>query len=217
MTLTSVRDMLFLFGGSGPQARCFNDLQVFDTSTSSWLVTFSERPAVMSKHQMGDFAAYPGPSGSSKPDNPNAEPPPADIVVHGKGPEHRAGHTMTLVNRKLFLFGGSYGSEYLSDLHILDTDPPPRVRVRQLTPVVVLQRSLRKFLNNDEFADVTFIVQGHYVYAHRIILSLFSERFRAMFSSGFRESVDREIPLDVSYHVFMQLMEYVYTGALPHF
>ena len=56
------------------------------------------------------------------------------------------------------------------------------------------------------------------MYAHRIVLSLVSERFRAMFSSGFRESVDREIPLpDVSLHEFMQMMEYIYTGALPRF
>ena len=217
MTFTAVREMLFLFGGSGPQARCFNDLQVFDTTKSTWLATFTELPASARQGQLGDYV-YPRSAGSSKPDNPNAEPPPADIVVRGKGPEHRAGHTMTLVNRKLFLFGGSYGSEYLSDLHVLDTDPPPLVRIRHLTPVAVLQRSLRKFLNNDEFSDVTFIVQGQFVYAHRIVLSLVSERFRAMFSSGFRESVDREIPLpDVSLHEFMQMMEYIYTGALPRF
>jgi len=28
---------MFLFGGSGPGARCFNDLQILDPDTSSWL------------------------------------------------------------------------------------------------------------------------------------------------------------------------------------
>ena len=59
-------------------------------------------------------------------------------------PGCRAGHTTTLVDeRRLFVFGGSHGSEYLQDFFILDTDPPPIVQVvPSLSPPEALQQSL---------------------------------------------------------------------------
>ena len=36
MSLCNVDNKLFLFGGSGPHAYCFNDLHVFDPETSRW-------------------------------------------------------------------------------------------------------------------------------------------------------------------------------------
>ncbi len=32
---------------------------------------------------------------------------------------------MTLVDTKLYIIGGSYGQDYLKDIHELDTDPCP--------------------------------------------------------------------------------------------
>jgi hypothetical protein len=45
--------------------------------------------------------------------NPNDEHAREQVVIIGDGPGHRAGHTATVVNRQLFVFGGSYGSDYL--------------------------------------------------------------------------------------------------------
>ncbi len=42
-------------------------------------------------------------------------------ITTGSVPGCRAGHTMTAVGSKLFVFGGGDGSHYLNDLHILDT------------------------------------------------------------------------------------------------
>ena len=39
MTFTFLRDYVYLFGGSGPSAKCFNDLQVFDSSELMWIDT----------------------------------------------------------------------------------------------------------------------------------------------------------------------------------
>jgi len=36
MSLCKVRQKLYLFGGSGPHAQCFNDLYTFDPATSRW-------------------------------------------------------------------------------------------------------------------------------------------------------------------------------------
>jgi len=42
-------------------------------------------------------------------------------ITTGQVPGPRAGHTMTAVGSKLFIFGGGDGYHYLNDLHILDT------------------------------------------------------------------------------------------------
>jgi leucine-zipper-like transcriptional regulator 1 len=36
MTFTRLRNRIYLFGGSGPSAKCFNDLQIFDPDEMSW-------------------------------------------------------------------------------------------------------------------------------------------------------------------------------------
>jgi hypothetical protein len=42
-------------------------------------------------------------------------------VTTGTVPGPRAGHTISAVGSKLFVFGGGDGNQYLNDLHILDT------------------------------------------------------------------------------------------------
>ena len=127
--------------------------------------------------------------------NPNDNPSGEQIVILSNWPGRRAGHTTTVANRRLLVFGGSYGSEYLNDFYILDTDPPPEARISLPSSSQVLQQSLAQFVNNEQFSDVSFIVEGKVVYGHKIILSLLSERFRAMFSSGFKESSLKEIEI----------------------
>ena len=130
----------------------------------------------------------------------------------GDGPGRRAGHTATVVQRWLFVFGGSYGSDYLNDFFVLDTDPPPEVTVESPSALTTLTHNLRSYADTEEFSDVTFIVEGRPVYGHRVILSMASERFRAMFSDGrgggFREAHQREIVIpDYSHSVFTTMLE----------
>jgi ankyrin repeat/BTB/POZ domain-containing protein 2 len=44
-----------------------------------------------------------------------------------------------------------------------------------------LHLGIQKMLNNSEFSDVTFIVEGRPFYGHKIIISQLSEKFKAMF------------------------------------
>lgn len=148
--------------------------------------------------------------------NPNDEDAVPSVLVHGHGPARRAGHTATAVGRNIYIFGGSYGSKYLNDFYILDTDPPPQAIITESNSLQLIERRLRHFFNDDEFADVTFIVQGQKVYGHKMILSIVSECFRAMFTTGFRESDQHEIEIpDCTYSAFVAVMEYIYTGTLP--
>ena len=149
--------------------------------------------------------------------NPNDEESVPTIVVQGDGPGRRAGHTATAVNRRLYVFGGSCGTDYLNDFFVLDTDPPPQVVVTEPASVQLLERRLRHFWNDEEFSDVTFVVEGKRVFGHKLILSIVSDCFRAMFTTGFRESeshAEIEIP-ESSYEAFMAMMGYIYTGKIP--
>ncbi|KAJ8548599.1 hypothetical protein ON010_g11073 [Phytophthora cinnamomi] len=79
----------------------------------------------------------------------------------------------------------------------------------------MLRHALARYVDCEEFADISFLVEGRVVYAHKLILSALSERFRGMFSSGFREARESQIVVpDVRYQVFVLLLEYLYTGHI---
>jgi len=76
-------------------------------------------------------------------------------------------------------------------------------------------RDMRKLVNDDEFSDVTFIVEDQPVHAHRAILSNRCDHFSAMFRSGMIESTEREIRLpNMSHAAFVLVMEYIYTDSV---
>lgn len=270
MTLTALRGRLYLFGGSGTSAKCFNDLQILDRNQMAWL-DVTQYEANRNRHDSDDgmFSRFEGSSDSlysgqedgsqprfaygngEEPDvrsnegtaavsftssradwrardlaarhsrqsmlaNPNDEDVVPSVLLDGRGPGRRAGHTATAVNRKIYIFGGSCGSDYLNDFFVLDTDPPPHALVSEPTSLQLLDRRLRHFFNDEEFSDVTFVVQGQKVYGHKMVLSIVSDIFRAMFTTGFRESDAMEIEIpDCSHAAFVAVMEYVYTGSLP--
>jgi RCC1 and BTB domain-containing protein len=71
---------------------------------------------------------------------------------------------------------------------------------------------LRHMVNDEEFCDVTFLVEGRQVHAHRAILARRCEHFAAMFRSGMRESIEREICIpNVTHDAFRLLLEFLYT------
>ncbi|GAX29211.1 ankyrin repeat and BTB/POZ domain-containing protein 2 [Fistulifera solaris] len=148
--------------------------------------------------------------------NPNDEDSVPTVVVHGEGPGRRAGHTATVVHRKVYVFGGSCGSDYLNDFFVLDTDPRPQLDVSEPNSLQLFDRRLWHFFNEQEFSDVTFLVQGQRVYGHKMVLSIVSDCFRAMFTTGFREENENEIVIrDCSHSAFLAMMEYIYTGSIP--
>jgi len=70
-----------------------------------------------------------------------------------------------------------------------------------------------RLMNNPEMADVVLVVDGKRIPAHRFILKVRSEHFRAMFSNGLKESRDSEVVLhDTEYNPFMACLEFIYSG-----
>jgi RCC1 and BTB domain-containing protein len=75
---------------------------------------------------------------------------------------------------------------------------------------------LKDMVDDDQYSDVTFLVEGRPVKAHRAVLAKRCEHFAAMFRSGMRESSpDAEIPVpNVSRPVFLLLLEYLYADSV---
>lgn len=74
---------------------------------------------------------------------------------------------------------GSCGTDYLNDFFVLDTDPPPTMKITEPPSPQLYASRLRHFLDDEEFSDVTFLVEGRRVYGHKLVLSTVSDCFRA--------------------------------------
>ena len=60
------------------------------------------------------------------------------------------------------------------------------------------------------FTDVTFVVEGREIAAHRVVLALLSDHFRAAFSAGMRESFESRVPIKgVPYDAFRALLGFL--------
>jgi len=179
--------------------------------------------------KFADWRAYAGPTmgahpmgaaggGMSSVANPNDEDMVPSVYVNGKPPGRRAGHTATAVGRHIYVFGGSCGTDYLNDFFVLDTDPPPSMKITEPPSPQLYASRLRHFYNDEEFSDVTFLVEGRQVFGHKLVLSTVSDCFRAMFMTGFRESGSEKTEIEIpncSYSSFCTMMEYIYTGRGP--
>jgi len=133
-------------------------------------------------------------------------------------PERRAGHVAVVVDRRLFISGGACGTQYYGKgkWFILDTDAPPSMQTAS-APLCAesVRRVMSEYLNREQFSDVVFLVEGRRLYAHRILLTLFSDYFRRAFASGMRETYQPEIVIEaISYETFYALLEFLYTGKL---
>eukprot|EP00980_Cylindrotheca_fusiformis_P009796 scaffold2156_cov115-Cylindrotheca_fusiformis.AAC.21 len=128
MTLTALRGRLYLFGGSkNGNFDCFQDLQILDRSEMAWLNVTQHEPTNHTSGRHRYDTEHPAP-------NRTDEDTMATIDIHGRGPGRRAGHTATAVNRKIYVFGGSSGLDYLNDFYVLDTDPPPHATITEEEP-----------------------------------------------------------------------------------
>lgn len=221
MTLTAVRDKLFVFGGNGTQSTVCNDVHLFDRSKMMF-IQVTRAKSRMDCDSYKDCENFCDSSSScsmdcNSMDNPNCiDSFVPRVMLHGASPGRRAGHSATTVGRFIYIIGGSCGADYRSDCFILDTDSlilPQKVMEKSGSNMITSQ--LSHLCNSETFADVVFLVQGRQIYAHKLVLSLASDFFRAMFTNEFREKADRveiEIP-HCSYEAFMVVMKSIYSGT----
>ena len=63
-----------------------------------------------------------------------------------------------------------------------------------------------------------FEVEGKTIYAHKAILVSQCDHFKAMFTSGMKESTQAKIEItDWSYSSYLHMIEYLYTGWIQNF
>mmetsp|Transcript_14369 Transcript_14369/g.16473 ORF Transcript_14369/g.16473 Transcript_14369/m.16473 type:complete len:593 (+) Transcript_14369:270-2048(+) len=109
----------------------------------------------------------------------------------------------------------SYNEHTAALVEPFDHSPGLAGGVNAIPVTTAYSSQMRGLVNDDEFSDVTFIVEDQPVYAHRAILAQRCEHFAAMFRSGFRESTERNITIpNTSKQVFLLLLEYVYTDSV---
>lgn len=81
-----------------------------------------------------------------------------------------------------------------------------------LLPPCSHQDKLLRLLESGEISDVTFIVQGEEIRAHSLILSAFSDVFKAQFTSGMQEAASKRVIIeDCKPSVFKAFLLYLYT------
>jgi len=119
-------------------------------------------------------------------------------------------HTCEVYNNSLYIFGGYDGQQRLNDFWQFRLATEVNIDI----PCSSLVLDLRSFLNEQKLSDVTFIVEGKPVYAHKLLCTRCSY-FRAMFEGQMREAQQKMITINsVSHRVFLALLEYLYTDEV---
>lgn len=129
----------------------------------------------------------------------------------GDAPSGRSSLVAQVYENFLYVFGGYNGVTVLNDFY--------KFRLKPVSvPPSGLVQDMGRLINNPELGDVAFLVEGKEVHANRAILAVRSDYFKVMlYSGGMRESIEAGTPIelkDVSYAVFLKVMEYLYTDTV---
>lgn len=104
----------------------------------------------------------------------------------------------------------------LNSMHILEVDPEPSFKSGKFKTKEKILESVKKFYNNSFLSDVTLVNKKYdwIFHGHKFVLSLICEKFRAMFSSGCKESLKNEIELNYDPRIFNVILKYLYSGDI---
>lgn len=108
----------------------------------------------------------------------------------------------------MWIFGGYDGADRLNDFIRFD------FAVYDLSfevPPSTILSDLRSLINDSTLSDITFVVDGQELYAHKVIM-MRCPYFQALFLGQMRESSLDTIHLEqVRYPIFLSILEYLYT------
>jgi hypothetical protein len=224
-TLNAVRrpsPSLILHGGHDG-TRHLADTHVLDLETHEWssLAIDGVPPIPRDSHVSIDYGnsiyVFGGSSGSALNDLHELQLPSAKHqaarwrpVNAGRAmqPQPRFCHAAIVYNDAMYVFAGYSGTERINEfikfdfaLYDLSFEVPPSS----------INAELRAMVNNPTLSDVTFVVQGREIYAHKLFL-IRCEYFQSLFLGSMMESTLSRIPIaQVTYSIFLSLVEYLYT------
>ncbi|XP_059061241.1 BTB/POZ domain-containing protein 9 [Achroia grisella] len=90
----------------------------------------------------------------------------------------------------------------------------PSSRVGDIEHINHLSENIGSLCLSSEYSDVTLIVEGHRIPAHKVILAASSDYFRALLYGGMREANQAEVELQAPLQAFKALLRYVYSGHM---
>jgi len=133
------------------------------------------------------------------------------VNTTGAAPSERMNTAGLLVGSRVIYVGGNCEGRKQNDVNVLDLSNfllPPHIQV----PPPSLSADLATCINKAEHSDITFIVQGKPIHAHKVVMCARSEYFRGMFAHGMKEAHASEIIIpDTRYETFLALVEFLYT------
>jgi N-acetylneuraminic acid mutarotase len=219
------KNQIILFAGHDG-TRHLNDLHVFDIDTSTWssLVTEGTTPIPRDSHvsvvHNNSMYVFGGSSGSAMNDLHELQLPPNSTnparwrpvnTTRNEQPEPRFCHVAVVYNDSIWAFGGYSGNERLGDFIRFD------LAVYDLSfevPPSTIISDFQAMINDSTLSDVTFVVDGQAVYAHKLMLMRCSY-FRALFLGEMIESRQATIRIEqVPHSIFLSVLEYLYTDQL---
>ncbi|KAI6225487.1 BTB/POZ domain-containing protein 9 [Aphelenchoides fujianensis] len=86
---------------------------------------------------------------------------------------------------------------------------------KEYCDVKTLTKAIGDLCTSPECSDVTLIVENERIPAHRVVLGVRSEYFRALLFGGLKEQTDKEVELkETPLAAFRILLRYIYTGRI---
>jgi N-acetylneuraminic acid mutarotase len=178
-TMNVVANKLILFGGHSGNKH-LKDLHIFDTETLRWSEpdVYGTPPKGLRGHTtnlIGNkiylFGGYDGRGRSNDLFILNVETMTWNHPIDTeRPPSGRQRHSACAVNnRQLYIFGGFDGNKWLNDVNILDVVKLEDNAIA-VEASVNLAQNMKKLINNELFSDVTFVVEGRQIFAHKVIL-----------------------------------------------
>jgi leucine-zipper-like transcriptional regulator 1 len=217
-----------ILNGGHDGSRHLSDTFLFDFATKTWSSVITEGPPPIPRDSHvsivhgNSMYCFGGSSGSAMNDLHELQfPTSGDLstaarwrpvnTARADQPRHRFCHVAVVYDNSMYCFGGYDGSERINSfikfdfaVHDLSFDIPP--------PTII--SDFRSMVNNETFSDVTFIVEGKSVYAHKLMLMRCSY-FEALFLGHMREAQMDTIRIEqVRYDIFLLVLEYLYTDHL---
>jgi hypothetical protein len=182
-------DSMFIFGGSaGSAMNDLHELRLGNGEEANGIVTVNDN----------------GSNGD------NFIPTWRHVAISGTI-SHRFCHVGAMYDGSLYVFGGYDGDARLNDFMQFEFNYDD---LSYSIPPSTLVTDMRSFVNNDVLSDVVFIVDDQTIHAHKLML-VRCNYFRAMLTGSMMESTSSSIHLvDVSYPIFLSILEYLYTDKL---
>ncbi|KAI8435404.1 hypothetical protein MSG28_003720 [Choristoneura fumiferana] len=90
----------------------------------------------------------------------------------------------------------------------------PSTRVGDIEHISHLSEHIGSLCLSSEYSDVTLIVEGQRIPAHKVILAASSDYFRALLYGGMREANQAEVELQAPLQAFKALLRYVYSDTV---